>query len=141
MTGQPEILITFPGGKKVNADYFGRTIATDQSPRAGGDGSAPEPFALFLASMGTCAGIYVLGFLQSRGLSAEGLKIHQRLDFNPSDHTLQGVTLDIEVPSSVPEKYHSAIKRAADMCAVKKALQSPPQFTVEVSSSNVAVAA
>ncbi len=135
MQDQPEIRISFPGGKRVDADFFGTLIRTDQSPRAGGDGSAPEPFALFLASIGTCAGIYVLGFLHSRGLPTEGLGIRQRLDFDPATHLLRGVSLVIDVPPTVPEKYHEAIRRAADMCTVKKVIQAQPQFSVEVQSS------
>jgi putative redox protein len=141
MPNIPEILISFPGGKKVSAEAFGRIIETDQSPRAGGEGSAPEPFALFLASMGTCAGIYVLSFLQSRGLSTEGLQIRQRLHFNPATGLLAGVDLNIEVPSSVPEKYHEAIRRAADMCTVKKVIEAQPRFKVEVSFATAKVAA
>ncbi|MDA8242639.1 MAG: osmotically inducible protein OsmC, partial [Elusimicrobia bacterium] len=57
-----EMEITFPGGKKVNALWHGFEIATDQPKSSGGDNSAPAPFDLFLASLGTCAGIFVLGF-------------------------------------------------------------------------------
>jgi ribosomal protein S12 methylthiotransferase accessory factor len=132
MSNKPELLITFPGGKKVDAELHGTVIKTDQSPRAGGDGSAPEPFALFLASIGTCAGIYVLGFLQARGLPTEGVKIRERLDFNPLGGGLSGVELEIEVPDTIPQKYHSALVRAADQCAVKKAIQAPLEFDVHV---------
>jgi len=132
MSHRPELLVTFPGGKKVNAELHGTVIKTDQSPRAGGDGSAPEPFALFLASIGTCAGIYVLGFLQARGLPTEGVQIHERLDFNPVSGVLSGVELEIEVPDSIPQKYHAALVRSADQCAVKKAIQAPLDFDVHV---------
>ena len=53
--------ITFPGNKKVDAEFNGFTIKTDQPVNQGGVGSAPTPFETFLASLGTCAGIYVLG--------------------------------------------------------------------------------
>lgn len=132
MSHRPELLVTFPGGKRVDAELNGTVIRTDQSVRAGGDGSAPEPFALFLASIGTCAGIYVLGFLQARGLPTEGVQIRERLDFNPLSGQLSGVELEIELPPSIPPKYHAAIVRAADMCAVKKAIQGPLAFDVHV---------
>jgi putative redox protein len=45
--------ISFPGGQKVDAQYSGFTIHTDQPVEDGGDGSAPTPFSLFLASLGT----------------------------------------------------------------------------------------
>ncbi len=60
--------IVFPGNKKVNARYRGFTIETDQAREEGGDGSAPEPFDLFLSSMGTCAGIYVVYFVRKETL-------------------------------------------------------------------------
>ncbi|HSO23567.1 MAG TPA: hypothetical protein VLT81_11690, partial [Chondromyces sp.] len=58
--------VRFPGGARVEADYNGFEIATDQARDSGGEASAPEPFDLFLASIATCAGIYVLRFCQKR---------------------------------------------------------------------------
>ena len=132
MTHKPELVVTFPGGKRVDADLGGRIIRTDQSRVAGGDSSAPEPFALFLASIGTCAGIYVLGFLQSRGLPTDNVQIKERLDFDSATGALKGVELEIEVPDTIPEKYHGALVRAADMCAVKKTIQNSPEFAVHL---------
>ena len=63
-----EMVIDFPGGKRVDAHYGDFTVKTDQPASGGGDGSAATPFALFLSSMGTCAGIYVLGFCHIKRL-------------------------------------------------------------------------
>jgi len=52
-----EMEVFFPGGKKVNSTYKGFTVKTDQAKNEGGDGTAPEPYDLFLASIGTCAGV------------------------------------------------------------------------------------
>lgn len=125
-----EMTITFPGGKKVNAELHGRTIATDQPRDAGGDDSAPAPFSLFLASIGTCAGIYVLSFCQTRGIDAAGVRITQSVEFDQATHAMAKVNLQIHVPASFPEKYREALVRAADGCAVKKAIQAQPQFDV-----------
>ena len=121
-----EFDITFPGGKRVDAQINGWSIATDQAPRSGGEGSAPEPYMLFLASLGTCAGIYVLGFCQSRELPTDGLRITQHLEWE--GHKLSKVRFDIHLPEGFPEKYRDAVVRAAEMCAVKRALEDPPLF-------------
>ena len=130
-----ELTVTFPGGKRVDAQFLQHTIRTDQSVGSGGEGSAPEPFLLFLSSIATCAGIYVLSFCQSRGLPTEGLSLAQTADFHPATGRLEKVGLDIRVPLGFPEKYREALVRAADMCAVKKALQDPPAFEVRTSAS------
>ncbi len=62
-----EMVIDFPGGSQVDAHFGPYTVNTDQPPMGGGEGSAPTPFAVFLSSIGTCAGIYVLGFCKQRG--------------------------------------------------------------------------
>lgn len=126
-----EMKISFPGGKKVDASFAGFTIHTDQHPMAGGGGTAPEPFTTFLASIGTCAGIYVLSFCQHRGIDTEGVELVQRNDFDPATRKLVRVHLDIRVPPTFPVKYLEALRRVADQCAVKKAIADPPQFTID----------
>ena len=128
-----EFVIDFPGGARVDAHFGPYTVKTDQPPSGGGEGSAPAPFSVFLASIGTCAGIYVLGFCRQRGLSAEGIRLVQRMEMDPATRLVRRVYLDIQVPPSFPEKYRDALIRAADQCAVKKHLESPPQFTVTTS--------
>ncbi|NLH47372.1 MAG: osmotically inducible protein C [Myxococcales bacterium] len=127
-----EINVTFGGNKRVDAEFNGYVVKTDQPVRGGGDGTAPSPFEYFLASLATCAGIYVLGFLQSRNLPSEGVTLTQRHEFDPVSHRLSAVTLAIKLPAAIPEKYHEAIIRTASMCAVKKALQDPPAVAVVV---------
>ena len=125
------MIVSFPGGKKVNASYDGFTIETDQDPDSGGDGSAPEPFALFLASLATCSGIYVLGFCQNRQIPHEGIQITQSWTMEGEKKTLTDVKITIVVPADFPEKYHSALVRVASQCKVKKTLENPPNFEVE----------
>ena len=121
-----EMIIDFPGGARVDAHVGPYTIQTDQPPVA----SAPTPFTLFLASMGTCAGIYVLGFCQQRGLPTDGIRIVQRMEKDPFSGLISNVELEIQVPPEFPEKYHASLVRSAEMCAVKKHLEHPPVFNV-----------
>ncbi len=125
-----EMVIDFPGGAHVDAHFGGFTVMTDQPPQGGGEASAPTPFALFLASLGTCAGIYVLGFCRQRGLPTEGIRILQKMSNNPETGKLERVDLDIQLPAGFPEKYQEALIRAASQCAVKKQLEHPPTIQV-----------
>jgi putative redox protein len=125
-----EIEISFPGGARVDASFGAYTVRTDQPPAGGGEGSAPTPFALFLASFGTCAGIYVLGFLRQRGLPTEGVRLIQRATRNPASGMTERVEIEILLPPDFPEKYRDAVVRAAEQCAVKKHLEKPPVIVV-----------
>lgn len=121
-----EMIIDFPGGQKVDAHFRGHTVRSDQPT----DDTAPMPFELFLASIGTCAGIYVLGFCLQRSLPTESIRIVQRNHPNPATGMMDSIDLEIQVPPSFPEQYHAALIRSAELCKVKKTLENPPTFDV-----------
>lgn len=120
--------IRFPGGKCVDATIDGRVIRTDQSTDHGGTGSAPEPFDLFLASLATCAGLYVLVFCQTRGIPTSDLRLEQEQVFE--DGKLRRIVLRVLLPAGFPEKYVDAVRAAAAGCKVKKTLLAPPEVEV-----------
>jgi putative redox protein len=123
-----ELEVFFEENKKVNARLNGYVIPTDQPKRSGGDESAPEPFSLFLASIGTCAGIYVKYFCEKRGIDASKIKIIQRHNFNPQTRLIERIELEAILPEDFPEKYRSAVVNAMDLCAVKRHLNNPPKI-------------
>jgi len=125
-----EMQIRFPGGVAVEADFNGFTVRTDQPVESGGEGSAPSPFALYLASLGTCAGFFALRFCQERQLETRGLGLSLSAERDEQTRLPSLVKLTIQLPAGFPEKYQRAIIRATDQCAVKRSLESPPDFEV-----------
>lgn len=128
--------VTFPGGAQVAANIGGFDIVTDQPEKAGGEGSAPTPFALFLSSIGTCAGIYALSFCQRRDIDTTDMKITMTTDFNKETKLIENVELKLHVPEGFPEKYEKSIIRSMNLCAVKKHLETPPNFNTVTTISH-----
>ena len=125
-----EMRVSFPGGKRVHAHYGGFEIETDQAPESGGEGAAPEPYDLFLASLATCAGIYILSFCRRRELSLEGIRIVQSWQRQEEPRRMARISIRIETPPEFPTKYLKALERAVHQCAVKKTILDPPEFEV-----------
>jgi ribosomal protein S12 methylthiotransferase accessory factor len=125
-----DMKITFPGGKQVNAEYNGFVHRTDQPLAAGGGNAAPSPFDLFLASLGACAGFYVLSFCQQRGIDMAGIELRQAMERDPQTHLIGRIDIEIFLPASFPEKYRAAVVQAAQLCTVKKHLENPPKFNL-----------
>jgi len=124
--------ISFPGGKKVDAEYKGFTIKTDQPEYEGGNGSAPEPFSLFVASIGTCTGVYVLGFCQKRKIPTEDIKLVLKTDKDKETHMINKINIEIQVPENFPESYNNAVIKSAELCSVKKHLEKPPKIDIYI---------
>lgn len=127
-----EMVITFPGNKRVDAAFNGFIVKTDQSLSDGGEGSAPEPFDYFLSSIGACAGAYIVGFCQTRKIPYQEIKLIQTTKHDPQTKELIGVKIEIRLPPEFPAKYDKALVRAADICAVKKTILKPPRFEIAV---------
>jgi ribosomal protein S12 methylthiotransferase accessory factor len=131
MDMEKEIKVSFPGGMQVDAEYKGFVIKTDQPVYQGGGGSDPSPFDLFLASIATCAGFYVLLFCQKRGISAEKASLIMKIWMNPETKMIERISLEIQLPQEFPEKYKNAVIKAVNSCTVKAHILDPPAFEVE----------
>jgi putative redox protein len=125
-----DMKITFPGGLAVNAAFKDFTVTTDQGVEHGGGGTAPEPFDLVRASLGTCAGLFALRFCQQRGIATQGLGLDLTTEKDPEGKRLALVRLEIELPDGFPEKYREALIRSVDQCTVKRHILAPPRFEV-----------
>ena len=125
-----DMKIVFPGGKKVNAIYKGFTIKTDQLKDSGGENSAPAPFDLFLASIGTCTGIYVFLFCQARHIPTEKLKMILHTERNRETRMITKIIIEIQLPPEFPKKYRQRLIKVAGKCSVKKHLENPPLFDI-----------
>ena len=130
-----DITVTLPGGKKVDAEIGEFTIRTDQPVKYGGEGSAPEPFTCFLASLATCTGFYVLAYLSARDLPTDNVKVIQHHEGDQKKSRLEKVYLTIQIPPEIPEEHHQPLIRSAGKCTVKRLIENPPEFDITVETT------
>ncbi len=126
-----EIDLEFPGGLRVDARAGSHRIATDQGAVHGGENLAPTPFTLFLAALATCAGYYALSFCRNRDLPTAGLTARLQTQSGPAG-ALERITIRIGLPPGFPERYRTAIQRAAEQCTVHRFISAPAPISIEV---------
>ncbi|OGP67155.1 MAG: osmotically inducible protein OsmC [Deltaproteobacteria bacterium RBG_19FT_COMBO_43_11] len=122
--------IDFAGNKKVDAHFRGFTLKSDQPVADGGDNTAPAPLEIFLASIGMCAGFYIVSFCQSRSIPTDNISVTQTVVRNDKTHMVEKVIIDINLPPDFPEKYKAAVIKSAQSCSVKKFLDVPPEIQI-----------
>lgn len=125
-----ELKVKFGGGLKVDVEYKGFVIKTDQPVREGGEGAAPSPFDLFLVSLAACAGFYVLAFCRERKISVEGLSVTMTTEKGEVSKMIDKITITVDLPADFPEKYKFALVKAIDHCSVKAHIMRAPQFEI-----------
>lgn len=127
-----DVTLSFPGGKRVDARIGQWDIPTDQAQDSGGQGTAPEPFQYFISSIATCAGIYLLGFCQSRKIPIENIAMRMRSEWSETAKRVERIVFEVDLPPDFPEKYKESVIRVINMCTVKKHILNPPEFEVEL---------
>ena len=120
--------VTFPARKRVDAEYKGFLIKTDQPVYAGGKGTAPAPFDLFLGSIATCVGYYVLAFCQNRSIPMDKVSVRMNMHKSEGKKMIDRISLEIKLPPEFPDKYTKAIIKSVDTCAVKAHMVDSPAF-------------
>jgi putative redox protein len=130
--------VVFSGGKKVTARFKGYTVTTDHPKDSGGEGTAPNPFELFLTSIGCCAGYYVLAFCQERKIPTDGIRLDLRFQKDETAKLMQisKVAIEIQLPPAFPERYRDAVVKAAQTCTVTRHLEKPPEITITAASAH-----
>lgn len=127
-----EITVKPAGGRAMEATVGDYTIRTDLPVEDGGGGTAPSSSDLFLASIATCAGYYVLDFCLGRKIPTEGIGVLMRTHRNEEKKLMDRIELEISLPPEFPDKYEKAVVRAAELCWVKKHIQNAPAFETRV---------
>lgn len=135
MSELPEIKVTFPGGLRVDAEYKGFVVKTDQPVHQGGEGTASSPFDLFLISLATCAGFYTVAFCRERGIPTEKAGVVMRMEKNPETKLIGKISIEIQLPAEFPERYKRAVIRAVETCSVKVHLLKPPVIEIGLKTS------
>lgn len=122
--------ICFPKGLQVHAKYKDFQIGTDQHEKSGGSGKYPDPFTLFISSIGTCTGIYVLRFCQQRDIQTKDLYLTLNTKMNEQTGLIADIDITVHTGKDFPVKYKDAVLKAASKCTVKKHLADPPSINL-----------
>ncbi len=127
-----ELKVVFGDNYKIDVEYKGFTVKTDQPVRDGGDGTAPAPFDYFLVSLAACAGFYALAFCRERKISTGGLAMTMTAEKGEVSKLIDKVTIAVVLPNDFPEKYKFAVVKAIDHCTVKANILRAPQFEIVI---------
>jgi ribosomal protein S12 methylthiotransferase accessory factor len=125
-----DLKLKFPGGLKVDVEYKGFVVKTDQPVHEGGENTAPSPFDYFLVSIAACAGFYAVAFCRERNISTAGLDVTMTTERGAESKMIEKLTITVDLPAGFPDKYRTAIVRAIDHCTVKAHILRPPQFEI-----------
>jgi uncharacterized OsmC-like protein len=110
------------------------TFSCDEGEFLGGDGTAPNPLAYFVASIGFCLLTQLTRACAIEDLAIESAEMDVRASFpleskygiDDTSAACEGVTYTVDVRGDVdPERLRSALEWAESVCHVVRSLKEP----------------
>lgn len=122
--------ITYEGGRRFTS-VFAETntvIPSDQLPSSGGNGTAPEPFQLFLAALASCAAVYIQGYCDKRGIDWSGISLRMKGDWNDTRRLYDSIHFEVSSASGLPDATMALIEMAIRRSAVFRQVEHATTF-------------
>jgi len=116
------LTVAYQGGIKFEAMTGKHKLIIDLPPEKGGTDEGMAPPDLFVASLGSCIGVYVVRYCQNAKIDTEGCAIS--LDWSLSDDkkSIAAVEVKIRLPKADPGPRARAVLEAARSCLIHNTL-------------------
>ncbi len=118
------------GTLRHEIDVNGRhTITTDEPEKLGGGDTAPAPHELLPAILASCVSTMITLYARTREWKLQDLRVDVTYD---PDSTPRNVELTIHLPDGLTPDQVNRLKRVAETCPVKRALEAGFAFEQQI---------
>jgi len=119
-------------GFVFKASCNGHEVLTDQHAKEGGTDKALTPSELFVASLGTCIGVYAARFCQRHNLPTDGLKVLLDWTIVKDPVRIGSIKAELHYPHEIPETEKKGLMRMAEACFVHETITHKPEINIEL---------
>ena len=127
------MIVRYEGGMKFSAESRGHKVTTDLPGDLGGTDSAMMPPELLAASLGTCIGVYVAGYLKKVDIPPDGLTVEVDYDKTQDPVRIGRISAKVTIPDGVPEERRAAVRKVAEQCMIHNTLCNLPEVELVLS--------
>lgn len=118
--------IIYTGNTIFKTKIRGHEIVMDLSEKLGGDNTAPTPTEFFMASLGSCAGLFAVRYLQTAKLNPEGLSIDLDWKFDRNKTRIERIQISVSVPNATLGRRKKALLMVVRKCIIHNTLKNYP---------------
>ncbi|MFC1570254.1 OsmC family protein [Candidatus Omnitrophota bacterium] len=123
------VKVEYTGKKSFKMQARDHEIKVDLPVEMGGDNAAPTPPELFVAALGSCMGVYALGYLKTAKLDAEGLTVSLDWEYDEGKKKIGTISAKISAPNADLGDRKQALVSAAEKCLLHNTLHESPEMT------------
>jgi uncharacterized OsmC-like protein len=127
-----EMKVAYKGGKRFMVTTRGHQLLVDQPLEEDGADKGMTPPEIFVASLATCMGVYILNYCKNIGINPNDmmLSVDWKKASNPA--RIGSIKVEIKLPKIKAKDRQKAIIKVAEHCLVHNTIQTPPEISVKL---------
>ena len=132
-----EVNVKYIGSMGFQVLASGHTFTIDLSKEKGGNDLGMNPPEVFMASLGSCIGVYIAKYCDAAKINSEGMDIF--LDWSLSDDKtkIQRINVRIELPNADVGRRKDALLKVAGHCLIHNTIQNPPDISMSLKAKDI----
>jgi uncharacterized OsmC-like protein len=132
-----ELKIDYLGGIGFEVKSRQHSLRIDLSKEKGGKDEGMNPPEVFMASLGSCVGVYCVRYCQNAKLDSSGMSI--KLSWKLSDDKTKIANIDIvmSLPKAELGKRSGAVLEAAKHCLIHNTIMVSPEINISFESGQL----
>ena len=104
--------------------------------KEGGDlGMAPPE--VFMASLGSCIGVYITRYCQASKLNTDGMEIRLSWSLSDDKTKIKIINVKIELPNAEVGRRRDALLKVAHHCLIHNTILNPPEIKMTLKSYDI----
>ena len=126
--------VRYVSGKKFIARNRAHTVTIDLPEGFGGKDEGPTPPEIFMDSLASCVGVYVVGYCNRAGLNTEGLTISVdwKKELKEKPYYIKKIDVKIALPNAEVGSRKEELLSIANSCLIHETLERKPQVNIEL---------
>ena len=124
--------VDFLGKRKFKIKARDFEVVADLPEQKGGDNTAPTPPELFMASLGSCIGVFAASYCDTAGMDSTGMSIDMDWEMAEDGSRVENIEVHLNVPNAELGARKKALLAVAKKCVIHNTLHNPPEITIEI---------
>ncbi len=127
-----EMFLAHKGKKKFVVAARGHQIIVDQPLEQEGNDEGMTPPEIFIASLATCMGVYILNYCKNSGINPNDMTLNIKWEKASNPARIGNVKVDIKLPRYKNMEREQAIIKVAEHCLVHNTINMPPEISINL---------
>jgi len=137
MPDSPEVVVRYENGTRFSATCDGYTVTTGKGDDGDTRRDGMTPSELFIASLGTCIGLYVASYCRHHGIPCQGMTVELSRETARAPSRTTKVTAVIKLGAALSPQDAEAILHVARHCHVHESIEHGMEVAIALASSDL----